>query len=46
MKPLRLHRILDTRLVYMARTVGVFGVIFFQWARAALTKRLHVSFSR
>ena len=46
MNPLRPHRILDSRLVYAARTVGVLGVIFFQWARAALTERLHVSFSR
>jgi hypothetical protein len=46
MKPLRPYRILDSTLVYSARSVGVFVVIFFQWARAALTERLHVSFSR
>jgi hypothetical protein len=46
MKPLRPHRILDSPLVYAARTVGVLAVIFFQWARAALTDRLHVSFAR
>jgi hypothetical protein len=46
MKPVRPHRILDSALMYSARTVGVFAVIVFQWARAALTDRLHVSFAR
>jgi hypothetical protein len=39
-------RILDSAWVHAARTVGVFGLILFQWARAALTERLHVSFAR
>jgi hypothetical protein len=46
MKPLRPHRILDSALVYSARSAGVFVVIFFHWARAALSERLHVSFAR
>jgi hypothetical protein len=46
MKPLRPHRFLDSAFVYSARSVGVFVVMFFHWARAALTERLHVSFSR
>ena len=46
MKPLRPHRILDSALVYAARTVGVLAVIVFQWARAALTDRMHGSFAR
>ncbi len=39
-------RILDSAWVHAARTVCVFGLILFQWARAALTERLHVSFAR
>lgn len=46
MKPLRPYRILDSALVYSARSVGVFVVMFIHWARAALTERMRVSFSR